>query len=87
VYEVRYAPEARRALGGIPDKARPAIFEMVDGVIAENPQRAGKPLSLELAGRWSARRGEYRIVYEIDEETQTVTIVHVAHRRDAYRRR
>lgn len=55
------------------------------GALAENPQRVGKPLLGELAGLRAARRGQYRIVYTIREEIITVTIVRVAHRRDAYR--
>ena len=29
---------------------------------------------------------EYRVVYEIDEEAKTVTVLDVDHRRDIYRR-
>lgn len=68
----------------IPDKVRPAIFEMVDGAIADNPQRVGKPLDLQLEGLHVARRGEYRIVYQIDEAESVVMIQRVAHRRDIY---
>ncbi|MBV1856324.1 type II toxin-antitoxin system RelE family toxin [Catellatospora tritici] len=34
---------------------------------------------------WRVRVSEYRIVYEIDDPTQTVTVMRVAHRRDVYR--
>jgi mRNA-degrading endonuclease RelE of RelBE toxin-antitoxin system len=40
-----------------------------------------------LAGTWSARRGTYRILYEINHQTRTVTITAVEARSDAYRRR
>jgi mRNA-degrading endonuclease RelE of RelBE toxin-antitoxin system len=35
----------------------------------------------------SARRGDYRIIYEIFEEEQVVLIHRVQHRRDVYRPR
>ncbi|MHB8293444.1 MAG: type II toxin-antitoxin system RelE family toxin [Acidimicrobiales bacterium] len=35
-------------------------------------------------GQWRARRGEYRVRYRIDERTQTVYLLDVDHRRDAY---
>ncbi|MGW3466887.1 type II toxin-antitoxin system RelE/ParE family toxin [Saccharopolyspora sp. NPDC000995] len=35
----------------------------------------------------STRRGEYRALYSIDDNEVTVTVVTVAHRRDAYRSR
>lgn len=38
-----------------------------------------------LDDRHSARRGTYRVVYRIDDEQRTVTIVDISHRRDAYR--
>jgi mRNA interferase RelE/StbE len=55
--------------------------------IAANPRRLGKPLRFELEGLWSARRGPYRIIYEIDDRTHRVIVVAVGHRADIYRRR
>lgn len=57
------------------------------GPLLENPRRIGKALDPPLQGQFSARRGEYRIVYTIDEQASLVTVVAIAHRRDAYRRR
>jgi mRNA interferase RelE/StbE len=34
---------------------------------------------------WRIRVGDYRILYQIDDSEQTVTIVRVRHRRDVYR--
>jgi len=42
-------------------------------------------LRAPLEDRHSARRGTYRVVYRIDEQPRTVTVLDVAHRRDAYR--
>ncbi|WP_448573903.1 type II toxin-antitoxin system RelE family toxin [Trichothermofontia sp.] len=41
----------------------------------------------KLKGRegWRIRVGDYRVVYDIDDEAQTVLIVHIGHRRDVYR--
>jgi mRNA-degrading endonuclease RelE of RelBE toxin-antitoxin system len=36
-------------------------------------------------GRWRARRGTYRIRYRIDEDSRTVYVLDIEHRRDAYR--
>ncbi len=59
----------------------------MQGGIAENPRRAGKALVGELEGLWSARRGDFRVIYEIDKATQTVVIIRVQHRADVYRPR
>jgi len=47
--------------------------------------RVGKPLARELSGQYGARRGPYRVIYEIDHETGRVSILRVAHRADVYR--
>ncbi len=41
----------------------------------------------DLAGLYSARRGDYRIIYTIDEETIVVEVAYVRRRSDLYRRR
>jgi len=68
----------------LPAKYATAVIEAL-GAIAANPRRMGKPLRFELEGRWSARRGPYRVIYTIDDELHTVTVLAVAHRADAYR--
>jgi len=87
VYEVEITPEGLRHLNRLPGKVREAALAAILGPIAENPQRLGKPLLGELEGWHSARRGEYRIIYEIFEEERVVLIHRVQHRRDVYRPR
>jgi mRNA interferase RelE/StbE len=60
-------------------------METIDGSIAVNPYRAGKPLDGPFDGYHSARRGTYRIIYRIDEPKHQVEIHSIRHRRDAYR--
>lgn len=80
------AGTARRDIGRLPEKYAAAIVELLPA-IAANPRRLGKPLRFEWEGRWVARRGPYRIVYALDDETRTVTVLAVAHRADVYRPR
>jgi mRNA-degrading endonuclease RelE of RelBE toxin-antitoxin system len=87
VYEVEITPEGLRHLNRLPDKVRNAAHAAIFGPIAENPQRLGKTLVGELEGLRSTRRGDYRIIYEIFEDDQTVLIHRVQHRRDVYRPR
>ena len=87
MYEVEITPEGLRHLNRLPDKVRHAALETILGPIAENPQRLGKPLVGELEGLRSARRGDYRVIYEILEDDEIVLIHRVQHRRDVYRPR
>jgi mRNA interferase RelE/StbE len=47
----------------------------------------GRPLQFELEGRWSARRGPYRVIYRLDEDDRTVVVLAIGHRSDVYRPR
>ena len=85
-YEVEVTPEGLRHLNRIPAKVRDAVIEVIYGTIAEDPHRAGKPLRGELEGLRSARRGDFRIIYEVDDEAQMVLIHRTVHRATAYRR-
>ncbi|MGH9098781.1 MAG: type II toxin-antitoxin system RelE family toxin [Acidimicrobiales bacterium] len=87
MYEVRITPEGLRHLNQLPAKVRDAALTALRGPIAENPHRLGKPLVGDLAGLFSARRGDYRIIYSIDELTKLVLVHRVQHRASAYRRR
>jgi mRNA interferase RelE/StbE len=85
VYEIEITPEGLRHLNRLSYKVRHAALESVFGPIAENPYGLGKPLVGELEDLRSARRGDYRIIYEIFEDDEVVLIHRVQHRRDAYR--
>ena len=86
-FEVEITPEGLRHLNRLPEKVRAAVIEAILGTIAENPHRAGKPLRGELEGLYSARRGDFRIIYEIDEDAEVVLVHRAQHRRTAYRPR
>ena len=86
-YGVEITPEGLRHLDRLPEAVRAAVIEAIFGTIAENPRRAGKPLRGELEGLWSARRGDFRVIYEIDEAARVVLVHRAAHRRSIYRPR
>ncbi len=84
-YEVSWSATGRRAIGRLHGRAATVIVEYIYGFLAENPHRAGHELHFELEGKRSARRGDFRVIYEIDEDEQTVVILAIAHRSDVYR--
>jgi mRNA interferase RelE/StbE len=71
----------------LPSRVVTAVLVYVDERLAENPRRLGKPLVGDLQGVWSARNGDYRVLLRIDEDSQTIVILHVDHRAHAYRPR
>jgi mRNA interferase RelE/StbE len=86
-FHVQLTATAQRCLHRLPEKVVGACLEFISGPLAVDPHRLGRPLQRELAGYHAARRGFYRLVYEIDDSTRTVTVVRVDHRGDVYRAR
>ena len=85
-WRVVVTPPARREFDRLPIAVAAAVLETL-GAIAVNPGRIGKPLMLEHEGRFSARRGPHRVIYELEPEDDLVRVVAIGHRRDVYRRR
>ncbi|BAH51189.1 type II toxin-antitoxin system RelE family toxin [Rhodococcus opacus] len=85
-YTLVIAPTARRQLAQhLPEAVAFAAHKFIVGPLLDNPKRVGKRLQPPLDDRHSARRGTYRVIYRINDEQRIVTVVDIAHRRDAYR--
>lgn len=85
-YRVELTRAAKIALThGLPEAVAVACWEFIRGPLADNPHRVGKPLRDQLEGRYSARRGDFRVIYRIFEERVVVRVIHIGHRRDVYR--
>lgn len=85
-YAIRYSHRARRAVSELlPESVATACVEFIGGALAAEPHRVGKPLHGPLAGLHSARRGQFRVIYRIDDAEVVVLIITIDHRRDVYR--
>jgi len=86
VYRLLITSTARRQLAEkLPESIAFAAHEFITGPLLDNPQRVGKQLMPPLGDRHSARRGTYRVLYRIDEDAMTVTVLAVGPRSDIYR--
>jgi mRNA-degrading endonuclease RelE of RelBE toxin-antitoxin system len=86
-YAIAWTGAGRRALARLPEKVATAVVEFLYGSLAADPHRVGKPLKLGLEGLHSARRGDYRVIYRIDDRRRRVDVVAIEHRSDIYRPR
>lgn len=86
-YELRVTGPAQRQLERLPEGTAAAIVEFMLTALIDNPHRVGGRLRRELAGFHSARRGAYRVVYEIDDEEHAVIVLRIDHRSRVYRSR
>lgn len=88
-YRLVITKEAARALADrLPEKVATAVQEFITGPLLQSPYRVGKRLCLPpFEGSLAARRGGYRVLYDVDDDTRTVKVFAVDHRADAYRSR
>lgn len=86
-WTVKLAGSAIRDLDKLPARVAAAVVEFCYGPLADNPRRIGKPMRGDLDGLWSARRGDYRVLYRLGDEETTIVIVGVGHRSTVYRPR
>ena len=82
-YTISILRKAQKELADLPMEA----YERVRGAIydlGEDPRPQG---CRKLTGRdgWRIRVGDYRLIYEIDDNRQAIIVLHVGHRRDVYR--
>lgn len=85
-YTVVLSAAAKRAIEReLPEAVAAAVVDFLFGPLAAEPYRVGKPLRFELEGFWSARRGQYRVIYSIHDDRVLVRVVRISHRADVYR--
>ncbi len=85
-YRIELTASAKRALEvTLPQVSAVACGEVIRGPLADNPHRVGKLLRDQLSGRFSARRGEFRKIYQIFEDRIVVRIINIDHPRNVYR--
>ncbi|MFN2198318.1 MAG: type II toxin-antitoxin system RelE family toxin [Anaerolineales bacterium] len=82
-YRIVFKKSVAKDLHPIPQKDIQRILKRIDGLI-EDPRPTGVE---KLSGdeKYRIRQGNYRILYMIEDEIITVTIIKVGHRRDVYR--
>ncbi|NNN22464.1 MAG: type II toxin-antitoxin system RelE/ParE family toxin [Acidimicrobiales bacterium] len=84
-WEVSLTSHAAIDLEKMPRRVAPAVVEFLYGPLVKNPMRVGKALIGNLSGLYSARRGEYRVFYELIEDSEVVLVHRISHRSNAYR--
>lgn len=84
VYEVIWHPKAVKALEKLPKDIAIRIREKID-VARENPKRYAEKL-VELDD-FKIRVGDYRVFVEITPNPDTIAILAVRHRKEAYKKK
>ncbi len=83
-YRVEFLRSAARELASLPKSRQRNLARHVNSLTA-NPLPVGVK---KLEGEdqlYRLRSGDYRILYQVDDDSKTVTIVKIGHRREVYR--
>jgi mRNA interferase RelE/StbE len=85
LYHIRYTVSANKELAEIPKVDYKKIVAAINS-LAENPFPNGS-LKLEATKEklFRIRKGNYRIIYSVEHDIITITILKVAHRKDVYK--
>jgi len=83
-YSLEIKRSAAKELAQLPSKDRGHVVARIQS-LADDPRPVGAE---KLSGqeRYRVRQGDYRILYEIEDQVLRVVVVKLGHRRDVYRR-
>jgi len=83
VYKIELRRQATKDFNDIPSEYVRLISKHIDS-LEQNPRPTDSKKLKGVAG-YSLRVGTYRVLYDIDDKMQLVTVYRVKHRREAYR--
>jgi mRNA interferase RelE/StbE len=84
-YRVEFLPSAARELAALPKSRQRNLATKIDDLAAGAFPPGVKKLEGE-AKLYRLRSGDYRLIFQLDADTNTLTIVKVGNRREVYRR-
>ena len=82
-YSLEIKRSAAKELAQLPPKDRGRIVARIQA-LADDPRPVGAE---KLSGqeRYRVRQGDYRILYEIEDQVLRIMVVKIGHRREVYR--
>ena len=85
MYSVEYlAVVVKEDIPALPKRFSQSIKRAIEERLTIDPVGFGKPLRYSLSGHRRLRVGDYRIVFRIEDQTKTVLIIAIKHRKDIY---
>jgi len=85
-FDVVFNPSGSRDFLDLPRVIRRRIRRRIISVSRDPRADPAMLMWGEWEGYWRLRVGEYRVIYEVDDRAQRVTIIRVRHRSEAYDR-
>lgn len=87
LYSVRYEKQAQKTLKKMDKHQARLILSWISKNLegTDSPRIHGKGLVGNKSGQWRYRIGDYRLLANIDDETVTILVLEIGHRRDVYK--
>ncbi|MGA8572437.1 MAG: type II toxin-antitoxin system RelE family toxin [Desulfobaccales bacterium] len=82
-YSISILRRAQKELAHLPNESYEQVRDAIRA-LAYKPRPTGCRKLIGRAG-WRIKVGDYRIIYEIDDKSCTIAVLHIGHRRDVYR--
>jgi mRNA interferase RelE/StbE len=84
-YRLAFRGSAQKEFMGLPRETRAQIAAKLDALELDPRPPGAEALVGRLKGLMRIRAGDYRIVYQIDDDAHEVTVTRVRHRSKVYR--
>jgi mRNA interferase RelE/StbE len=84
VYEVLLSKAARKQLALLPTFIHNKIIEDISS-LTSSPRPAGCKKLKGYKGSYRIRIGDYRIIYEVEDNALRILVIAVGHRKDIYK--
>jgi mRNA interferase RelE/StbE len=83
-WNVVYTASAKKEIDTLDGSAKKIIKKAIEDKLMTEPLKFGLPLRRSLKNFFKLRVGDFRIIYEIENEEVTVLVIKVGHRREVY---
>jgi len=86
-WRVEFLPVADKAFGKLDRQHQRRIRKFIEARLqtGNDPHGLGEAYTGPLKGYWKYRIGDYRLVCDIQDRTQTILVVAIGDRKDVYR--
>ena len=86
-WRVEITRTAERQIAKLDRKGQVSIIHYLKEHLeqSEDPRQQGKALRGEKKGLWRYRVGDYRVICHIRDESKTVVVLTLGHRKEVYR--
>lgn len=82
-YTVQFAASASKEFRALPASVKSRVTTAIDGLV-DNPRPPGVSKLQGHERLYRLRVGQFRVVYEVNDDVRTVKVTRIRHRRDVY---